>query len=58
MKYNIGRTVVYHGTDYIFSGLVVRSSSNGFIYQAELTDTRAQSSLLFVRLSEIEEKEK
>lgn len=62
VKKNLNRRVRYsdprlyiEGTEYIFSGCIIRSNGTGFYYQAELTDIRHGNSLLICGLENIEE---
>ena len=53
VKYNLNRNVIYNGTQYRLTGCILRLNQDGFYYEAELIDLKAQSSLLICRLNEI-----
>lgn len=56
VKKNLGRKVVYNGTEYLLSGCIIRpDEQNGFYYQAELQDLKANSSVIICALSEVKE---
>lgn len=57
VKYNLGRTVSFHGGKYIFNALIIRTNSKGFYYQAELKSQTAKSSLIIAALDKVEEGE-
>lgn len=57
VKYNIGREVTYQGAKYLLTACIMRQGSNGFYFQAELTDLRARSSLLIADLKKVKEQE-
>lgn len=56
VKKNLGRKVVYNGTEYLFSGCIIRLNEYGFYYQAELHDLKANSSVIICRLPEVKGK--
>lgn len=56
VKKNLGRKVVYNGTEYLFSGCIIRpDEQNGFYYQAELQDLKANNSVIICALPEVKE---
>lgn len=55
VKYNLGRTVNYRGSEYIFTAFIMRQGKQGFAYQAELKDPNARSALVIADLKEIKE---
>lgn len=58
VKKNLGRKVRYKptGGSYILTGCTLRLDlkRGSFFYQAELTDTAAQNSIMITRLEEVE----
>lgn len=58
VKKNLGRMVVYNGTEYLFSGCIIRPNEHGFYYQAELQDLKANSSVVICRLPDVKEESK
>lgn len=57
VKRNLERAVIYDGTEYILTGCIIRRSATGqFYYQAELKDTKAESSLMVTNLESIYER--
>lgn len=55
VKFNLGRKVIYHDTEYVLSACIIRASEQGYFYQAELKDLSALHSVIVARLSEVEE---
>lgn len=55
VKPNMNRTVTHNGAEYRFTGCILRLNKDGFYYEAELQDTKAQNSTLFCRLETVEE---
>lgn len=55
VKFCLGRTVRFENRTYVFTGCIMRQGVNGFYYQAELKDTKAQSSLVIADLAAVEE---
>ena len=55
VKFNLNRNVIHNGATYRFTGCILRMNKDGFYYEAELQDTRAQNSTLLCRLEDIEE---
>lgn len=60
VKYNLGKSVSVKiprlgiNTDCTFTGCIIRKKNDGnFFYQAEVQDTKAKSSVLYVRLEDI-----
>ena len=58
VRFNLGRTVTYHGAEYSFSAYILSVRNAAFYHQAELIDKRAAHSVIRCALSEVEEKEK
>lgn len=57
VKRNLERTVLYNGTEYILKGCIIRQNITGqFYYQAEIKDSKADSSLIITELDKINEK--
>lgn len=57
VKRSLGRRVKYNGSEYLFTGCILRKSENGLYYQSELQDLKANRSIIICRLTEIEIKE-
>lgn len=62
VKRNLNRRVKFRdpmlypeGTEYLFTGCILRSDGKGFYYQAELLDISHGNSVLICRLENIEE---
>ena len=55
VKFNLNRTVIHNGAAYRFTGCILRMNKDGFYYEAELQDTKAQNSTLYCRLETIQE---
>lgn len=62
IKSNLNRPVRFtnprlyiESAEYILTGAVFRLGSQGFYYQAELTDRKCKNSVMIVGLDEIEE---
>ena len=55
VKYNIGRQVLFRGVPYTLTACIMRPGGAGFHFQAELKDTKAESSLVIADLKEVEE---
>lgn len=55
VKKNLNRKVRYQGGGYVLTGCIIRRSdkTGKFFYQAELTDSVTQNSLVFCRLEEV-----
>ena len=45
VKYNLNRNVIYNGAQYRLTGCILRLNQDGFYYEVELIDLKAQSSL-------------
>ena len=58
VKFNLNRTVIHNGAEYIFVGCTLRMNDDGFYYEAILKDTRAQNSESICLLRDIYEKQK
>lgn len=56
VKLNLGRKVIYHDTEYMLSACIIRTSEQGYFYQAELKELSALNSVIIARLSEVIEK--
>lgn len=48
------RKLYIEGVTYILTGAVIRLGTDGFYYQAELTDPTTKNSVIYCRLEEIE----
>lgn len=58
VKLNLGRNVIYNGTQYKLTGCIIRADRNGagmFYYQAEIQDLKAPWSVAICRLQELTE---
>ena len=55
VKYNLNQKVIHNGAEYILKGCTLRLGDEGFYYEAELQDTRAQNSILICLLKDIQE---
>lgn len=55
VKFNLNRTVIHNGATYRFTGCILQMNKDGFYYEAELQDIKAQNSTLCCRLETIQE---
>lgn len=56
VKKNLERKVVYNGTEYLFSGCIIRANEySGYYYQAELQDLSAVHSVVICNLEDVEQ---
>lgn len=58
VKLNLGRNVIYNGTQYKLTGCIIRVNRNGagmYYYQAEIQDLKAPWSVAICRLQELTE---
>ena len=56
VKLNLGRHVIYNGTEYKLTGCMIRANENGkFFYQAEIQDLNAPWSVVICKLEKINE---
>lgn len=54
VKKNLGSTVLYNGKEYTFTGCILRLNTEGkFYYQAEIKDSKADSSLIICKLENL-----
>lgn len=57
VKKSLGRAVLYNGKEYTFTGCILRLNTEGkFYYQAEIKDSKADSSLIVTALDKVEER--
>lgn len=56
VKLNLGRKVIYNGTQYKLTGCIIRTDSAGmYYYQAEIQDLKAPWSVAICRLQDLTE---
>lgn len=55
VKANLGKKVLYNGTEYMLSGCIIRANEHGFYYQAEIQDLSAMHSIAICRLEDLME---